>query len=62
MSLTENSNQVFLPAVREHGSFSYAIYKVIICNFVYNVTYVMLLSEYISHRCLKLKFMTRSNV
>ena len=27
MSLTENSNQVFLPAVREHGSFSYAIVK-----------------------------------
>ena len=34
MSLTENSNQAFLPAVREHGSFSFAIYKVIICNFV----------------------------
>ena len=27
MSLTENSSQVFLPAVREHGSFSYAIYS-----------------------------------
>ena len=27
MSLTENSNQVFLPVVREHGSFSYAIYS-----------------------------------
>ena len=25
MSQTENSNQVFLPAVREHGLFSYAI-------------------------------------
>ena len=34
MSLTENSNQVFLPAVREHGSFLYAVYKVIFCNFV----------------------------
>ena len=34
MSLTEKSYQVFLRAVREHGSFSYAIYKVIICNFV----------------------------
>ena len=27
MSLTENSSQVFLPSVREHGSFSYAIYS-----------------------------------
>ena len=27
MPLTENSNQVFLPVVREHGSFSYAIYS-----------------------------------
>ena len=34
MSQTENSNQVFIPAVKEHGLFSYAIYKVIICNFV----------------------------
>ena len=61
MSLTENSNQVFLPADREHGSFSYAIYKVIICNFVSNVTYVTLLSKNISHRCLQLMFMISSN-
>ena len=27
MALTEDSNQVFLLAVREHGSFSYAIYS-----------------------------------
>ena len=27
MSLTENSNQVFLSVVREHGSSSYAIYS-----------------------------------
>ena len=27
MSLTENSNQVFLPAVKEHGSLLYAIYS-----------------------------------
>ena len=27
MSLIENSKQVFLPAVREHGSFSYSIYS-----------------------------------
>ena len=62
MSLTENSNQVFLPAVREHDSFSYAIYKVIICNFVKNVTYVTMLSKNISHRCLQLMFTTRSNI
>ena len=29
MSLTENSNQVFLSWVEEHGSFPYAICKVI---------------------------------
>ena len=62
MSLTENSSQVFLPAVREHGSFSYAIYKVIICNFVKNVTYVTLLSKNISHKYLQSKFMTRLNI
>ena len=27
MSLTENRNKAFLPAAREHGSFSYAIYS-----------------------------------
>ena len=62
MSLTENSNQVFLPAVREHGSFSYAIYKVIICDFVQNVTYATLLSKNISHICLQLMIMTRINI
>ena len=62
MSLTENSNQVFLPAVREHDSFSYAIYKVTISNFVYNVTYVTLLSKNITHRCLLLMFITRSKI
>ena len=30
MSLTENGNQAFLPVVGEHGSFLYAICKVII--------------------------------
>ena len=34
MSLTENSKQVSLPVAGEHGSFLYAINKVIICNFV----------------------------
>ena len=34
MSQTENSNQVSLPVAWEHGLFLYAIYKVIICNFV----------------------------
>ena len=34
MSLTENSNQAFLPGVGEHDSFVYEISKVIICNFV----------------------------
>ena len=34
MSQTENSNQVSLPVAGEHSSFLYAIYKVIICNFV----------------------------
>ena len=33
MSLSENSNQDFLPGVGEHGSFLYAISKFIICNF-----------------------------
>ena len=32
MSLTENSNQAFLPGVGEHDSFLYAISKVIICK------------------------------
>ena len=34
MSMTENSNQAFLPGVGEHGSFLYTISKIIICNFV----------------------------
>ena len=34
MSLTENSNQAFLPGAGEHDSFLYAISKDIICNFV----------------------------
>ena len=34
MLLTENSNKAFLPGVREHDSFLYAISKVNICNFV----------------------------
>ena len=34
MSMTDNSSQAFLPGVREHDSFLYAISKVIICNFV----------------------------
>ena len=33
MSQTETSSQVSLPVAGEHGSFLYAIYKVIICNF-----------------------------
>ena len=45
MSLTENSTQAFLPGVGEHDSFLYAISKVIICNFVLNVTYVTLMSR-----------------
>ena len=35
MSLIKNSTQVFLHAVGEHGSFLYAIYKVIIWSFFY---------------------------
>ena len=34
MSQTKNSNQVSLPVAGKHGSFLYAIYKVIVCNFV----------------------------
>ena len=34
MSQAEKSNQVFLPVAGEHGSFLYAIYRVIICNFI----------------------------
>ena len=34
MSQTENSNQVSLPVAGKHGSFLYAIYKVIICDFI----------------------------
>ena len=33
MSLTENSNQAFLPGNGEHDSFLYIFSKVIICNF-----------------------------
>ena len=62
MFLTKNSNQVFLSVVGEHDSFLYAISKVIICYFVYNVTYVTLMSRNTSHRCLQLKFMTRSTI
>ena len=58
MSQTENSNQDALPVAGEHGSFLYAIYKVIICHFVQKVTYVTLTSCNTSHRCLQLMFMT----
>ena len=34
MSQTENSKQVSLPVTGEHGSLLYAIYKVIIYNFI----------------------------
>ena len=34
MSSTENSDQVSIPVPGEHGSFLYAIDKVIICNFI----------------------------
>ena len=62
MSQAENSKQVSLPVAGEHGSFLYAIYKVIICNFVLNVTYVTLMSGKTSQRYLQLMFMTRSNI
>ena len=62
MSQAENSNQVSLPVAGEHGSFLCAIYKVIICNFVLNVTYVTLMSGKTSQRCLQLMFITRSNI
>ena len=62
MFLTENSNYVFLSVVGGHSSFLYAIYKVIIFNFIQNVTYVTLLSENRSHSCMQLMFMTRSNI
>ena len=41
MLLTENSSQVFLPVVREHGPFSYAIYEVIICNIKCNLCHAV---------------------
>ena len=62
MSQTENSNQVSLPVAGEHGSFLYAINKVIICNFVQKVTYVTLTSCNTSHSCLQLMFMTMLNI
>ena len=62
MSASKHSIQVSLPVAGEHGSLLYAIYKVIICNFVLNVTYVTLMSGKTSHRCLQLMFMTRSNI
>ena len=34
MSQTEKNNQVSLPVAGEYGSFLYAIYEAIICNFV----------------------------
>ena len=34
MPQTENRNQVSLPVAGEHGTFFYAIYNVIICNFI----------------------------
>ena len=34
MPQTENSNQVSLHVAGEHVSFLYAIYNVVICNFV----------------------------
>ena len=58
MSQTENSNQVSLPVAGEHGSLSYAIYKVIICNLVNKVTYVTLTSCNTSHGDLQLMLMT----
>ena len=62
MSQAEKSNQVSLPVAGEHGSFLYAIYKVIICNFVLNVTYLTLMSGKTSQRYLQSMFMTRSNI
>ena len=62
MSQAEKSNQVSLPVAGEQGSFLYAIYKVIICNFVLNVKYVTLMSGKTSQICLQLMFMTRSNI
>ena len=52
MSQAENSNQVSIPVAGEHGSFLYAIYEVIICNSVLNVTYVTLMSGKTSQRYL----------
>ena len=49
MFLTENGKQVFLPGFGEQGSFLFAIYKVIIYNFVQNVTYVTLTSKNTPH-------------
>ena len=42
ISLTKSIYHTLLPGVGEYGSFLYAICAVIICNFVYNVTYVKL--------------------
>ena len=42
MSLAENVNQAVLSVAGEHdSSFLYSIYKVIICNFILNVTYLI---------------------
>ena len=54
-----NSNKVSLPVAGEHGLFLYAIYRVIICNFEENVTYVTLVSGKTSHRCLQSMILTR---
>ena len=62
MSQTEKGNQVSLPVAGEHGSFLFAIYKVIICNFLQKVTYVTLTSCNTSHRCLQFMFMTMFNI
>ena len=45
MFMTENSYQVFIPAVWDHGSFLDAIYEVIICNFVRNANGLQYISQ-----------------
>ena len=62
MSQADNSNQVSLTVAGEHDSLLYAISKVILCNFVLNVTYVTLMSGKTSQIYLQLMFMTRSNI
>ena len=61
MFLTEKSNQAFLPEVREHGSFLYAICSHYL-QFHINCNIRHADEQNTSQRCLQMMFMTRSNI